>query len=48
VVEWTSHDAFANAKAAMMARRLGSGFDPESFLKTLGVEANMSNYVAAS
>jgi hypothetical protein len=48
VVEWTNHDTFANAKTAMMAKRRGSGFDPESFLKTLGIEANMSNYIAAS
>jgi hypothetical protein len=46
VVEWEHPQAFANAKAAMMEKRRGSGFDPETFLKTLGVEANMSNYVA--
>lgn len=46
VVEWAHEEAFAKAKAAMMEARRGSGFDPEAFLKTLGVEANMSNYVA--
>lgn len=47
VVEWTNEDAFANARAAMMESRRTSGFDPEAFLRTLGVEANMSNYIAA-
>jgi hypothetical protein len=48
VVEWVHQDAFANAKAAMMEKRRGSGFDPEAFLKTLDIEANMSNYIAVS
>jgi heme-degrading monooxygenase HmoA len=48
VVEWEHPDAFANAKVAMMEQRRGNGFDPEAFLKTLGIEANMSNYIAVS
>lgn len=48
VVEWEDEGAFVKAKAAMMESRRGSGFNPEAFLKTLGVEVNMSNYVAAS
>lgn len=47
VVEWESQDAFAAARAAMMAKRQETGFNPESFLKTLGIEANMSNYAVA-
>lgn len=48
VVEWESEGHFAKAKAAMIDKRRASGFDPERFLKTLGVEANMSNYTALS
>jgi heme-degrading monooxygenase HmoA len=44
VVEWESEDAFTRARAAMMEQRKATGFDPGSFLKGLGVEANMSNY----
>lgn len=48
VVEWESEAAFAKAKAAMMESRQKSGFNPETFLRSLGVDAHMSNYVAAS
>lgn len=47
VVEWESETAFAGAKAAMMAKRAKTGFDPGQFLGALGVEANMANYAAA-
>ncbi len=48
VVEWESKDAFEAAKSAMMAKRRDSGFNPEHFLETLGVEANMTNYAAVA
>ena len=48
VVQWEHQEAFAYAKAAMMAERRASGFNPEIFLKTLGIDANMSNYIAVS
>jgi heme-degrading monooxygenase HmoA len=44
VVEWESEAAFAQAKEAMMAKRRATGFSPEHFLNTLGIEANMANY----
>jgi heme-degrading monooxygenase HmoA len=46
VVEWQSETAFAQAKAAMMAKRRVTGFNAEHFLNTLGIEANMANYAA--
>jgi heme-degrading monooxygenase HmoA len=46
VVEWESEAAFAQAKAAMMAKRRATGFNPEQFLTTLGIEANMANYAS--
>ncbi|MBJ3785405.1 antibiotic biosynthesis monooxygenase [Devosia sediminis] len=44
VVEWESETHLASAKAAMMDKRRATGFDPERFLRSHGVEANMTNY----
>ena len=46
VVEWESATAFESAKAAMMTERRSSGFNPQTFLARLGVEADMANYLS--
>lgn len=46
VVEWASADAMARARSAAQARYAEEGFDPEAFMKQLGVRGDIAVYAA--
>jgi heme-degrading monooxygenase HmoA len=47
IVEWASAEAMARAKATMQAYYASEGFDPPSFMKSLGVRGDLSVYSRA-
>jgi len=44
IVEWSSAEAMAQAKATMQAHYASEGFDPPAFMKSLGVRGDLSVY----
>jgi hypothetical protein len=44
VVEWASAHAMAEAKATMQARYAEEGFQPEAFMREIGVKADLALY----
>jgi hypothetical protein len=44
IVEWASAEAMARAKATMQAHYSSEGFDPPTFMKSLGVRGELSVY----
>jgi len=44
VVEWASAQAMSEAKAAIDAHYAGEGFDPQAFMQSLGVRADLALY----
>ena len=47
IVEWASTEAMQHAKSAMQARYELEGFDPASFMNSLGVQADMGTWLPA-
>jgi heme-degrading monooxygenase HmoA len=47
IVEWADAAAMAAARAAMQVHYAREGFDPPSFMKSLGVRGDLSVYSAA-
>jgi heme-degrading monooxygenase HmoA len=46
LVEWADAAAMAQARATVQAHYTSEGFDPPSFMKSLGIRADMSVYSA--
>ena len=46
LVEWSSHDAMAAARAHIQRHYAQEGFDPTEFMKRLGVRADMAVFAA--
>jgi heme-degrading monooxygenase HmoA len=44
VAEWDNQESVANARAAVMARRQETGFDPQELFARLGIIADLGNY----
>jgi heme-degrading monooxygenase HmoA len=44
IVEWDNEESVANARAAVMARRQETGFDPQELFARLGIIADLANY----
>ena len=44
VVEWADAEAVQNAKAHMDAHYAKEGFDPQSFMKSLGIRGDLALY----
>jgi heme-degrading monooxygenase HmoA len=44
VAEWDSVESMENAKAAVMAMRKETKFDPQEMFARLGIRADMANY----
>lgn len=47
LVEWVSHRAMANARIQVEEHYRQKGFDPQAFLASRGVQADMGTYAAA-
>jgi hypothetical protein len=44
IVEWASEEAMSEARATMQARYAEEGFQPEAFMKEIGVKADLALY----
>jgi heme-degrading monooxygenase HmoA len=44
LVEWDSAQAVENARAAVLAMRQRTGFDPQEMFARLGIRADLANY----
>jgi hypothetical protein len=47
IVEWADAAAMANTRATMQAHYAREGFDPPTFMDSLGVRGDLSVYSAA-
>ena len=47
IVEWADAAAMAQARATMQAHYAREGFDPPSFMKSLGIRGDLSVYSGA-
>lgn len=48
IVEWANAEAFADARSAMEERYAREGFDPGSFMRSLGVRGDLGLYTEVS